>query len=188
MPGTFVMQSGQMGAQSSLFVRGGDSDNNKILVDGVSAGDLGGQFDLGPLSTTAVERVEVYRGPNSGLYGADAESGVVNLTTAHGTTSFPSLMFEGDAGGFDGAGAAGAGGRVQEVGLPGRVQLAADQQRCAVDEYHVATTAGNLAGSRTGARRFAGRCITAWMRRACPAHGIFITWWTTRRRGTRICI
>ncbi len=73
MPGTFVAQSGQMGAQSSLFVRGGDSTSNKVLVDGVDAGDLGGGFDFGPLSTTAVESAEVYRGPDSDLYGADAD-------------------------------------------------------------------------------------------------------------------
>ena len=52
MPGTSVAQVGQMGAQASLFLRGGDSDSNKILIDGVSAGDLGGRFDFGPLSTT----------------------------------------------------------------------------------------------------------------------------------------
>jgi iron complex outermembrane receptor protein/vitamin B12 transporter len=100
MPGTFVTQSGQRGAQSSLFVRGGDSDGNKILVDGVSVGDLGGRFDFGPLSTTAVQSAEIYRGPNSSLYGADAASGVVSLTTPHGTTSFPSFLFQGDAGNF----------------------------------------------------------------------------------------
>ena len=65
MPGTFVAQTGQRGAQTSLFIRGGDSDDNKVVVDGVSAGDLGGRFDFGPLSTTAVESAEVYRGPNS---------------------------------------------------------------------------------------------------------------------------
>ena len=54
MPGTFVVQSGQRGAQSSLFVRGGDSDDNLVLIDGVNAGDLGGRFDFGPLSTTAL--------------------------------------------------------------------------------------------------------------------------------------
>ena len=58
MPGTFVVQSGQRGAESSLFVRGGDSDDNKILLDGVDAGDLGKQFDFGPLSTTAIESAE----------------------------------------------------------------------------------------------------------------------------------
>ena len=53
MPGTSVVQDGQLGAQTSLFVRGGNSDANKILLDGVSVGDLGGRFDFGPLSTTA---------------------------------------------------------------------------------------------------------------------------------------
>jgi iron complex outermembrane receptor protein/vitamin B12 transporter len=76
MPGTFIVQTGQLGAQTSLFVRGGNSDSNKILLDGVSVGDLGGRFDFGPLSTTAVERAEINRGPGSSLYGADASSGV----------------------------------------------------------------------------------------------------------------
>ena len=101
MPGTFVVQRGQMGAQASLFIRGGDSDNNKVLSMESDAGDLGGQFNFGPLSTTGVESAEVYRGPDSNLYGAGAESGVVSLTTTpHGTTSFPSLLFQGDAGNF----------------------------------------------------------------------------------------
>src|ERR1700740_2361936 len=41
MPGTFVAQVGQRGSQASLFIRGGDSDANMILIDGVNAGDLG---------------------------------------------------------------------------------------------------------------------------------------------------
>ena len=70
MPGAEVVQDGANGAQTSLFVRGGDSDDNKILLDGVDAGDLGNQIDFGPLSTTAVESAEVYRGPDSNLFGA----------------------------------------------------------------------------------------------------------------------
>src|ERR1019366_909559 len=35
MPGTFVAQEGQRGAQTSLFVRGGNSDGNLVLIDGV---------------------------------------------------------------------------------------------------------------------------------------------------------
>jgi len=100
MPGTAVVQAGQRGSQTSLFVRGGDSDSNLVQVNGVNAGDLGGRFDFGPLATTAMERSEVYRGPNSSLYGADAESGVVSVATQHGTTSFPSLIFHGDWGNF----------------------------------------------------------------------------------------
>ena len=145
MPGTFVVQSGQMGAVTSLFVRGGDSTSNKVLVDGVSAGDLGGGFDFGPLSTPAVESAEIYRGPNSSLYGADAASGVVSLTTPHGTTSFPSLLFHGDFGRFDTSREelelAGAHKKLDYLAAFSWLQTGNDLPN---DEYHVATTAANL--------------------------------------------
>jgi vitamin B12 transporter len=151
MPGTFVVQSGQMGSVASLFVRGGDSTSNKVLVDGVSAGDLGGGFDFGPLSTTAVESAEIYRGPNSSLYGADAASGVVSLTTPHGTTSFPSLLFHGDFGRFDTSREelelAGAHNKLDYLGAFSWLQTGNDLPH---DEYHVATTAGNLGWQPTG--------------------------------------
>ena len=145
MPGTFVVQTGQLGAQASLFVRGGDSDDNKVLLDGVDAGDLGGRFDFGPLSTTAIESAEVYRGPDSSLYGADAESGVVRLTTPHGTTSFPSLLFQGSAGNLSTSREqlelAGAHKKLDYLGAFSWLQTANDLP---MDEYHVATAAANL--------------------------------------------
>ena len=145
MPGTAVVQEGQRGAQTSLFVRGGESDSNKILIDGVSAGDLGGRFDFGILSTTAIDSAEVYRGPNSSLYGADAASGVVNLTTPHGTTSFPSLFFQGDAGNFSTSReelqASGSHNKFDYLGAFSWLQTA---NSLPLDEYHVATTAANL--------------------------------------------
>ena len=151
MPGTFVVQSGQMGAVSSLFVRGGDSTSNKVLIDGGYAGDLGGGFDFAPLSTTAVESAEVYRGPNSNLYGADAASGVVSLTTPHGTTSFPSLLFHGDAGSFNTSReeveVAGAHNRLDYLGAFSWLQTTNDLPN---DEYHVATAAGNLGWQPNG--------------------------------------
>jgi vitamin B12 transporter len=145
MPGAQVVQAGQMGSQTSLFVRGGDSDDNKVLLDGVDAGDLGSQFDFGPLSTTAVESAEVYRGPDSSLYGAGADSSVVSLTTPHGTTSFPSLLFEGDAGRLSTSREelqiAGAHKKLDYLGAFSWLQTANDLPN---DEYHVATTAANL--------------------------------------------
>jgi vitamin B12 transporter len=134
-----------MGAQTSLFVRGGDSDDNKILLDGVDAGDLGNQFNFGPLSTTAVESAEVYRGPDTDLFGAGAESSVVSLTPPHGTTSFPSLLFEGDAGSLNTSReqlqVAGAHKKIDYLGAFSWLQSANDLPN---DEYHVATTAANL--------------------------------------------
>jgi len=145
MPGAEVVQAGQMGSQTSLFVRGGDSDDNKVLLDGVDAGDIGNQIDFGPLSTAAVESAEVYRGPDSNLFGAGAETGVVSLTTPHGTTSFPSLLFEGDAGNLSASHeqlqVAGAHKKLDYLGAFSWLQSANDLPN---DEYHVATTAANL--------------------------------------------
>jgi len=151
MPGTSVVQTGQMGGQASLFVRGGDSDDNKILVDGVDAGDIGNRFDFGPFSTTAVESAEVYRGPNSNLYGAGAESGVVSMTTPHGTTSFPSLLFHGEAGSLNTSReeleVAGAHNKLDYLGAFSWLQTSNDLPN---DEYHVATTAANLGWQPNG--------------------------------------
>jgi len=145
MPGTFVAQVGERGAQASLFIRGGDSDANKILVDGVSGGDLGGRFDFGPLSTAAVERAEVYRGPDSDLYGADAASGVVSLTTPHGTTNFPSLIFHASGGNYttlqEDLELAGAHNKLDYLGEFNWFQTANDLPN---DEFHVATATGNF--------------------------------------------
>ena len=157
MPGTFVVQAGQKGSQTSLFVRGGDSDSNLVQVDGVNAGDLGGRFDFGPLATTAMERSEVYRGPNSSLYGADAESGVVNVSTQHGTTSFPSLLFHGDWGTFQSSHedltAAGTFGKLDYLGAYSWLQTENDLPH---DPYHVGTVAANVGMALTGSTQLRG--------------------------------
>ncbi len=151
MPGTVVVQSGQFGAQTSLFVRGGNSDANKILLDGVDATDMGGTFDFGPLSTTAVERAEVYRGPDSNLYGAGAGSGVVSLTTPRGTTSYPSVLLQADAGNLSTSReeleVAGAHNKLDYLGAFSWMQTANNLPN---DEYHVATTAANLGWQLSG--------------------------------------
>ena len=157
MPGATVVQAGQLGAQTSLFVRGGDSDNNKILIDGVDAGDLGNQFDFGPLSTTAIESAEVYRGPDSNLFGAGAESSVVSLATQHGTTSFPSLLFEGDAGTFytsrEQLEVAGAHKKLDYLGAFSWLETSNDLPN---DEFHVATAAANLGWALSGTTQIRG--------------------------------
>ncbi len=151
MPGAFVVQDGQLGAQTSLFVRGGDSDDNKVLLDGVDVGDLGNQFNFGPLSTTAVESAEVYRGPDSSLYGAGADSSVISLTTPHGTTSFPSFLFQGSAGNLSTSREqlelAGAHQKLDYLGAFSWLQTANDLPN---DEYHLATSSANVGWSLSG--------------------------------------
>ena len=144
-PGAAVMQTGQMGAQTSLFVRGGDSDANKILLDGVDAGDLGGRFDFGPLATTGVQSAEVYRGPGSDLYGADAGSGVVSLTTLRGTGATPSVRLYGDIGNFftshEAADLAGSWKKYDYYSAYSWLQTS---NAIANDEFHAGTASGNF--------------------------------------------
>jgi vitamin B12 transporter len=98
--GAQVVQTSQRGGTTSLYIRGGESDFNKILVDGIPVNYIGGYFDFAQLSNTGVDNLEVLRGSNSVLYGSDALSGVVNVTSAHGTTEIPVLQYSGDGGNF----------------------------------------------------------------------------------------
>ncbi len=100
VPGAQVTQSGQRGALSNLFVRGGNSDANKVLIDGIPANDIGGIVDFGVIAATGINQVEVLRGPNSALYGSDALAGVVSMTTPRGFTPLPQLTYSIDGGNF----------------------------------------------------------------------------------------
>ncbi len=97
-PGAFVVQQGQTGALTSLFMRGGQSTDNLVLVDGIPAEDVGGIFDYGTVSSTGIGSMEVYRGPNSAMYGTDAGAAVIAINTPRGTSGEPLLTYSGDAG------------------------------------------------------------------------------------------
>ena len=81
----YIAQAGSPGAQTSIFLRGGESKYVKVLVDGVPANDPGGAYDFASLTTDNLERIEIVRGPASVLYGADAVTGVVHVITRRGT-------------------------------------------------------------------------------------------------------
>jgi vitamin B12 transporter len=157
VPGTFMVQSGQMGTQSSLFIRGGNSTANKILLDGVSAANIGGYYDFGPLSTTAIDRTEVFRGTDSNLYGADAASGVISMTTPHGTTSFPSILFRSDGGNLntfrDELEVAGTRSKLDYLGAFSWLQTSNSIPK---DQYHVASTVANLGYQVSGSTQLRG--------------------------------
>ena len=98
VPGTSVEQTGARGGTASMFIRGGASNFNKVLIDGAVANDIGGGFDFAQLSTTGVERVEVLRQTNSVMYGSDALAGVVSITTKRGRTRNPEVSYAADGG------------------------------------------------------------------------------------------
>lgn len=90
VPGLSLVQAGGVGGQTSVFVRGTNSDHVLVLRDGVPVNDPSnpaGSFDFGPDGLVGVERIEVIRGPMSGLYGSGAIGGVVNLISRTGRSA-----------------------------------------------------------------------------------------------------
>ena len=104
VPGMHIVQSGSFGGTTSLFLRGGQSNYTKVLVDGVPANLPGGAYDLAFLTTDNVERIEIVRGPSSVLYGSDAVSGVIQIFTRRGSgpTTVSATARGGTYGTFDG--------------------------------------------------------------------------------------
>jgi len=93
IPGVNVTQQGGYGKVSTLSIRGANANQVLILVDGVrvSSPTLG-QTDLSDISPDLIDRIEVIRGGQSTLYGADAIGGVVNIITKKGTGPFAATL------------------------------------------------------------------------------------------------
>ena len=151
-PGVQVVQQGQTGGVTSLFVRGGNSTANKVLVDGITAEDVGGTFDFGTVAQTAISSIETYRGPNSVLYGSDAGASVVSIDTPRGSAIRPTFIYTGDGGNFTSyrnqAEVSGAHQRVDYYAAFGRFDTSND---LALDKYHSATSAANIGYNLTPA-------------------------------------
>jgi len=85
VPGLEITRSGSLGKLSTVSIRGANSNQVQVLVDGVRVkSPTTGQVDLSDLSPDLIERIEIIRGPQSTLYGADAIGGVVNIITRKG--------------------------------------------------------------------------------------------------------
>jgi len=87
VPGVHLSQSGAPGAPVSVFIRGTRSQHALVMIDGVRINDPSRatrSANLADIDLDDVERIEVVRGPQSGLYGADALGGVINIITRRG--------------------------------------------------------------------------------------------------------
>lgn len=90
-PGVVLTRAGGAGQLTSVFLRGGDSAQTLVLIDGVKVNDPSdpaASYDFSNLNTGDVSRIEVLRGPQSTLYGSEAIGGVVNVITADATAPF----------------------------------------------------------------------------------------------------
>jgi len=83
-PGLAVARYGRAGSLTQVFTRGAQRTGTLVLIDGVPLNDPGGELNLAPFETTAIERIEVVRAPESALFGAEAASGVIQLFTRRG--------------------------------------------------------------------------------------------------------
>jgi vitamin B12 transporter len=155
VPGATVVQVGSYGAVSSLFLRGGESDYVKVLVDGVPVNQAGGSYNWANLTTDNIDRIEVLRGPASVIYGSDAVTGVVQVFTRRGAPGF-AVEGGGEGGSFGTvAGHAGVLGGTDRVNYSANVShIGTDGTYAFNNEYRNTVISGSLHGtpdSRTDA-------------------------------------
>ncbi len=88
VPGLDVVQAGALGTTASVFVRGANSNQVLVLLDGMELNSVtAGSFDFAHLLTDNIERIEVLRGAGGSLYGSKAVGGVINIITRKGSGS-----------------------------------------------------------------------------------------------------
>ncbi len=145
LPGVSVGRSGGFGNFTQVRIRGAEGNHTLVLIDGIEANNTAdGEFDFSNLSADDIERIEIIRGPMSGLYGSNAVGGVVNIITRRGQGPL-SLTVRGE------------GGSLGTKDGFGRVAVGNDKAHLAVS-YHTRETSGfNIApvgdeddGSRLG--------------------------------------
>jgi len=103
VPGLNVVQTGSPGGTTAVFIRGTNANHVKVFIDGVDVSDpssVDGSFDFSQILTSDIERVEVLRGPQSGLYGSDAIGGVINIITRKGSGP-PTIRASIEGGSYD---------------------------------------------------------------------------------------
>jgi outer membrane cobalamin receptor len=152
LPGITVARNGAPGGVTSVFARGGESDYNKVLLDGAPLNLAGGALDFNTLTSGNLERIEVVRSAESALFGSDAMTSVIQLFTRQGNTETrrPHFSFSGEGGKnstWDGDGSASGGYGPFDYMLEGG-KFSTDNQ-VPNDFFHVSTLSANF-GLRLG--------------------------------------
>jgi vitamin B12 transporter len=88
VPGLDISENGGPGGTANVRLRGGNTGQTLVMIDGIRVNDptaASGDFEFAMFTPSAIERIEVLKGPQSALYGSDAMSGVVNIITKKGS-------------------------------------------------------------------------------------------------------
>ncbi|MEC6832782.1 TonB-dependent receptor [Photobacterium toruni] len=82
VPGVQIGKSGGRGQATSVFMRGFNSGDTLILLNGLKLNSVSaGGYDLSTIPAAIIERIDVIRGPRAAMYGSDAIAGVINIIT-----------------------------------------------------------------------------------------------------------
>lgn len=119
VPGFSVSNSGGIGKNTQIRVRGAEANHLLVLIDGIEANDIATTdgFDFANLTTDGIERIEIVRGPHSAIWGSEAVAGVINIVTRGAAERF-SADVELEGGSFaTNRLSASVGGRTDDYGL-----------------------------------------------------------------------
>ena len=100
VPGLDVQRGGGLGKLSNVTIRGARPGQVQVLIDGARVKSANGTVDFSDISADLIERIEIIRGPQSTLYGADAIGGVINIITKKGKGPFTAMVQQ-EAGNYD---------------------------------------------------------------------------------------
>jgi vitamin B12 transporter len=90
-PGISMSRNGGIGTTTGLRIRGAETDQTVVIIDGVKLNDPaspGGGFDFSSLLIGDISNIEILRGPQSTLWGGQAIGGVVNIQTGEANSAF----------------------------------------------------------------------------------------------------
>ena len=155
VPGMTVASSGGRGTLTSVYPRGGETDYSLVFVDGVQANSFGGGFDFAHLPVTNIDRVEIVRGPQSALYGANAIGSVIRVVTRRGGP--PSVEGSIEGGSFDTLRLSGA-----TAGSSGPWGWGASGERLTSDGLNGSLTAGGATVTNDRYSRKGAAAGAAW--------------------------
>ena len=101
LPGVSVSRTGTYAGLTQVRIRGSEANHVLVLIDGIEANPaVTGEFDFSHLLVEDIERIEIIRGPQSGLYGSTAIGGVINIVTKKGQGPL-TLTLKGEYGSFN---------------------------------------------------------------------------------------